>query len=797
MGWASRSSLRFVMALAALAALAPLRTARAAPPPPDVPCPADGTLTLRGRYQLTFTYRNQYVTPAQEGCGHAVPITGQTGYFWFLDPTQASLVVKAFSPSETPNGKTWLSYASLESIEYWLAVRDTLGGGVTSYYSAPGVQSVKFDSDVFGGTAPPPDAPVSEPLAAGTTPVEPLAPDAGPCVASETTLCLKGGRYRLTTRVRNQYVTPVVETVGKAVKLSDGSGFFKLIDFQPDNVGVVVKAFLPTETPNQKAWLTFGSLETVEFWVAIEDLTTGLRKELRSLPGVQTVAFSSDVFASDGCPVLSLLPSRSDYEATSNEPFGPLTFEASGGTAPYTYSRSDGLLPAGVTLSSLGVLQGTPTMTGTFFFTVRAVDATGCSIERGYSLVVAGAGCSLEVLPAITDLAGVVGTPIPTTVFTGVKGTPPYQVASTLLSSPLAGVTLSSDRISGTPQAPGTLRFRIDVTDAAGCAASLTATLTVTQPACPTIAVTGPPPALPVGTVGSPYAQGSPFTATGATGPYTYAVASGTLPAGLSVDGDLLKGTPTQSGAFPFSLVATDVPTGCASSPKGYSLQVNACVPIGIGPATLPGGVIGTPYQQALSPVGPTYSSSDLPGWLSLSAAGVLSGTPPAAGSYPFTVTANQSGCLGTKGYTITVTQPSADLTILAVTQSPDVMPSSSGGTLSVQVQNQSGSATQGNVDVTLALNVVQAAAKLGYKDLQTAGWETVFPTTQGSTTIVVRRTAPLAGGATATVVIGVGVFGGSQIGGPFPNNTALVSYGADPVAGNNQQTFNIEMDPN
>lgn len=796
MGRASRSSLAFLMALAAMAAPAPARTARAAPPPPEIPCPADGTLTLRGRYQLTFTYRNQYVTPAQEGCGHAVPITGQTGYFWFLESTQASLVVKAFSPSETPNGKTWLSYASLESIEYWLAVRDTVGGGVTSYYSAPGVQSVKFDPDVFGGTAPPPDAPLAEPLAAGTTPVEPAAPDA-PCVASETTLCLKGGRYRLTTRVRNQYVTPVVETVGKAVKFSDGSGFFKLIDFQPDNVGVVVKAFLPSETPNQKAWLTFGSLETVEFWVVIEDLTTGLRKEFRSLPGVQTVAFSSDVFASDGCPALSLLPSRSDYEAILNEPFGPLTFEASGGTAPYTYSRSDGLLPAGVTLTSGGVLQGTPTMTGTFFFTVRAIDAAGCSVERGYSLVVAGGGCSLEVLPAVTDLAGVVGTPLPTTVFTGANGTLPYQVASTLLSSPLAGVTLSPDRISGTPQAPGTLRFRIDVSDAAGCAASRIVTLTVTQPACPTITVTAPPPALPVGTVGSPYSQGSPFTASGATGPYTYAVASGTLPAGLSVDGDLLKGTPTQSGVFPFSLVATDVATGCASSPKGYSLQVNACVPIGIGPSTLPGGVIGTPYQQTLTPSGPVFSSSDLPGWLSLSAAGVLSGTPTAAGSYPFTVTANQSGCLGTKAYTITVTQPSADLTILSVTQSPDVMPSSAGGTLSVQLKNQSAAATQGNVDVTLTLNVVQAAAKLGYKDLQTAGWETVFPTTQGSTTIVLRRTAPLAGGATATVVVGVGVFGGSQIGGPFPNNTALVSYGADPVAGNNQQTFNIDMDPN
>jgi hypothetical protein len=52
---------------------------------------------------------------------------------------------------------------------------------------------------------------------------------------------------------------------------------------------------------------------------------------------------------------------------------------AIGGTAPYTFSVTSGTLPAGLTLNPLtGILSGIATETGTFAFTVTAIDANGC-----------------------------------------------------------------------------------------------------------------------------------------------------------------------------------------------------------------------------------------------------------------------------------------------------------------------------------------------------------------------------------------------------------------------------------
>ena len=51
------------------------------------------------------------------------------------------------------------------------------------------------------------------------------------------------------------------------------------------------------------------------------------------------------------------------------------TLTASGGTSPYMYTLSAGALPAGITLTA-GVLAGTPTASGTFNFTVTAIDSS-------------------------------------------------------------------------------------------------------------------------------------------------------------------------------------------------------------------------------------------------------------------------------------------------------------------------------------------------------------------------------------------------------------------------------------
>jgi hypothetical protein len=69
------------------------------------------------------------------------------------------------------------------------------------------------------------------------------------------------------------------------------------------------------------------------------------------------------------------------------------------GTAPVSFSLSAGALPPGVTLSSAGVVSGTPTVAGVFDFTVRAADAAGASNEQLFVL---------PVLDRVTAPAGLI-----------------------------------------------------------------------------------------------------------------------------------------------------------------------------------------------------------------------------------------------------------------------------------------------------------------------------------------------------------------------------------------------------
>ena len=53
------------------------------------------------------------------------------------------------------------------------------------------------------------------------------------------------------------------------------------------------------------------------------------------------------------------------------------TITATGGNGSYTFSKTSGTLPSGLTLSSGGVLSGTPTAAGSYTFTVGVTDTAG------------------------------------------------------------------------------------------------------------------------------------------------------------------------------------------------------------------------------------------------------------------------------------------------------------------------------------------------------------------------------------------------------------------------------------
>jgi hypothetical protein len=73
--------------------------------------------------------------------------------------------------------------------------------------------------------------------------------------------------------------------------------------------------------------------------------------------------------------------------ADINITYPPQTLSATGGTAPYTWSISSGTLPDGLVLSSSGIIAGTPTNTGKFFFTAQATD-NGTPAKVGKQVIV-------------------------------------------------------------------------------------------------------------------------------------------------------------------------------------------------------------------------------------------------------------------------------------------------------------------------------------------------------------------------------------------------------------------------
>ena len=68
---------------------------------------------------------------------------------------------------------------------------------------------------------------------------------------------------------------------------------------------------------------------------------------------------------------------------------------ATGGTAPYTWTITSGSLPAGLTLSSSGAISGTPTTVGTGSLTVRVTDASLLTAQQSLSIsTTAGTACA-------------------------------------------------------------------------------------------------------------------------------------------------------------------------------------------------------------------------------------------------------------------------------------------------------------------------------------------------------------------------------------------------------------------
>jgi len=350
------------------------------------------------------------------------------------------------------------------------------------------------------------------------------------------------------------------------------------------------------------------------------------------------------------------LPATTLPGGTAGQAYTAAINGATGGIAPYTYTLSAGALPAGVTVNSAtGALSGTPTVAGSFAFTLTATDSTtGTAGQASQSYSLSIASPTLTIAPP-TLPAGAIGTAYSQTLSAS-GGTVPYSYALSAGALP-AGLTLTTGGVlSGTPTVAGNFAFTVSATDAHGFGAAQAYTLAI---ASPTLSIA--PPTLPAGTAGSAYSQ--TLSASGGTAPYSYALSAGALPAGLTLTtGGVLSGTPTVAGSFAFTVTATDSTAGVAAQASyAYTLSIAAPTLV-IAPPTLPAGKVGTAYSQALSTSGGTapysysVSAGTLPAGLTLTAAGVLAGTPTAAGTANFTVSAADARGFGAaQAYTLAI----------------------------------------------------------------------------------------------------------------------------------------------
>ena len=233
-----------------------------------------------------------------------------------------------------------------------------------------------------------------------------------------------------------------------------------------------------------------------------------------------------------------------------------------------------------------------------------------------------------------------------------------YQIAATNSpnsygASGLPGgvsVNTATGLITGAPTATGTYNATISASNGGGTA---NAALTITV-------LPGPP------------AITSPLAASGtATIPFSYQItasnnptsfsASG-LPPGLSVNASsgYITGSPTVGGTFNATIGATNS-GGTGSATLVITIQGAPAITNGPPPPAL----YNTAYSFAFTTTGYpasafTLTAGPLPTGLTLSPAGVISGTPTATGSYPGTVTANNGVGTATQSFTLVVQQPPA-----------------------------------------------------------------------------------------------------------------------------------------
>ncbi|MVM40928.1 hypothetical protein GO730_29930 [Spirosoma sp. HMF3257] len=311
---------------------------------------------------------------------------------------------------------------------------------------------------------------------------------------------------------------------------------------------------------------------------------------------------------------------------------------------PRSFSVASGNLPDGLSLSTTGVLSGTPTESGSFTITVRATDANGCSgVGASYVLTIT------DNTPIISDFGAVnmsvcVGSIATFTATIGnVSGLYNYTLTNGI-GTPTSGVKNSAAFSQNlTLAGSGTQSFTLTIN---ANSQSTSATTDVTVSPFPVASLTNNGPLSCTMTTVT-------LTASGGTS-YTF-IKSGEV-----------IGTPGSTNTIDVAILGNYTvrvanATGCVSTTTTTVGNIVATVNVN-NPSTT-NGVQNVAFSQNFTASGGTAPrsfsvvSGSLPTGLNLSTTGVLSGTPTQSGSFPITVRATDiNGCSGVgASYVLTI----------------------------------------------------------------------------------------------------------------------------------------------
>jgi len=173
--------------------------------------------------------------------------------------------------------------------------------------------------------------------------------------------------------------------------------------------------------------------------------------------GIDNVTYTPYV-----CPGITITPAGTLTEAATGTAYS-YELSQTGALGIAEFDITAGALPPGLALS-LGTISGTPTVTGTFNFTVTVSDASGCSGSEDYTITTV---CG-------TDLASLNGLP------ELCAGDAPL----TLTQGSPAGGTYAGTGVSGGvfDPAAGTQSITYEYTDPNGCFFTTSETITVNTP---------------------------------------------------------------------------------------------------------------------------------------------------------------------------------------------------------------------------------------------------------------------------------------------------------------------------